>query len=570
MTNEVSNFNRMKRLSIFCVLFFCIELDASINHKSIDLISIYNSRFEHREKTIERLTAELSKHPDNDDSKLLIHSLLALTYNYLKKYDAAKQEISHAEKRHNGSLNSIGEAFYNYALAKYYGNYDINDMSFEHYLRAFNIFKILKIYNLASEMAVNIAYVSSNESLNYRKLALILSENESDLSSKINARCCYSNFIKDELNTNEKTKYTSDTLLDYLKNTVALVKNENEINNKFYLSTLYFNYGYNLLLYKGDTNGNLYLEKALGLAKKYYFLSVFRNYYGAKASIYKSKALYSEAKQLYKESLNYINKIPFIENSYTVIVYKDLKEIAATEQNWKEYYEWDKEYQKINEILNDETTKKNIASAVAKYELKEKEEKIHILTQKNQLKIYLIIAIITALCIASVAFYFYKKSNQVKIQLLHEQKNKVSNERNQAQKELLSSILHLEKKNEILNDVKQELIDQNQSNSTSIQQKIVKIIEEGLLLDDDFEKFKENFNPIYPDFFNKLQHKAQNNLTPLDLKYCGFILMKLTNKEIALQMNVEPKSIRMARYRIKQKLQLSKEEDLDTFIQSLV
>lgn len=45
--------------------------------------------------------------------------------------------------------------------------------------------------------------------------------------------------------------------------------------------------------------------------------------------------------------------------------------------------------------------------------------------------------------------------------------------------------------------------------------------------------------------------------------------MKLSTKEIASQMNVEPKSIRMARYRIKQKLNLGKDEDLDQFIQQL-
>jgi DNA-binding CsgD family transcriptional regulator len=90
------------------------------------------------------------------------------------------------------------------------------------------------------------------------------------------------------------------------------------------------------------------------------------------------------------------------------------------------------------------------------------------------------------------------------------------------------------------------------------------------VVDDDFDKFKNNFNSIYPEFFEKLQQKANHTLTQLDLKYCGFILMKVTNKEMAMQMNVEPKSIRMARYRIKQKLQLSKEDDLDQFIQKAI
>ena len=58
-----------------------------------------------------------------------------------------------------------------------------------------------------------------------------------------------------------------------------------------------------------------------------------------------------------------------------------------------------------------------------------------------------------------------------------------------------------------------------------------------------------------------------NKLTRLDLKYCTYIFMGLTNKEIAMKMNVDPKSIRMARYRIKQKLDLAKEDSLDQFIQ---
>ncbi|RAV59160.1 hypothetical protein DIU36_07735 [Mucilaginibacter rubeus] len=59
-----------------------------------------------------------------------------------------------------------------------------------------------------------------------------------------------------------------------------------------------------------------------------------------------------------------------------------------------------------------------------------------------------------------------------------------------------------------------------------------------------------------PGFFNALQQQAENSLTRLDLKYCSYILMGLDTKEIANRLGVEPKSIRMARYRLKQKLKL--------------
>jgi Bacterial regulatory proteins, luxR family. len=45
--------------------------------------------------------------------------------------------------------------------------------------------------------------------------------------------------------------------------------------------------------------------------------------------------------------------------------------------------------------------------------------------------------------------------------------------------------------------------------------------------------------------------------------------MGLSNKEIANRLAVDPKSILMARYRIKQKLKLEKEDSLDLAIQRL-
>jgi DNA-binding CsgD family transcriptional regulator len=165
-------------------------------------------------------------------------------------------------------------------------------------------------------------------------------------------------------------------------------------------------------------------------------------------------------------------------------------------------------------------------------------------------------------------FFYYYKSNKIKHIYYEQKKKKLQKEKEQTQKELINSVLHLEKKNEILNELKEKLLVQNKEQHATINNAIFKTIDAGLAIDDDFEKFKNNFNTIYPDFFNRLQEKANLSLTQLDLKYCGFILMKVTNKEMASQMNVEPKSIRMARYRIKQKLQLSKEEDLDEFIQS--
>ncbi len=136
------------------------------------------------------------------------------------------------------------------------------------------------------------------------------------------------------------------------------------------------------------------------------------------------------------------------------------------------------------------------------------------------------------------------------------------------QKELLAGTLQVEEKNGLLQAL-QKKITEHARQYPALRQ-MDRIINENRRQDDDFESLKADFAGIHPEFFNRLQEKSGNSLTRLDLKYCSYILMGLSTKEIASRLAVEPKSIRMARYRLKQKLGLQKDDNLDQFISGLV
>lgn len=135
------------------------------------------------------------------------------------------------------------------------------------------------------------------------------------------------------------------------------------------------------------------------------------------------------------------------------------------------------------------------------------------------------------------------------------------------QKELLAGTLQVEEKNELLQTL-QKKITEHARQYPALRQ-MDRIISESRKQDDDYESLKADFAGIHPEFFTRLQEKAGNSLTRLDLKYCSYILMGLSTKDIANRLGVEPKSIRMARYRLKQKLGLQKEDSLDQFISAL-
>ncbi len=133
------------------------------------------------------------------------------------------------------------------------------------------------------------------------------------------------------------------------------------------------------------------------------------------------------------------------------------------------------------------------------------------------------------------------------------------------EKELLAEQLRKEEKSQLM-----ELLagKRNAANSTLIDEQVRRMARQQQKLDRDYEGHKADFLEINQAFFERLQRRAGDSLTRLDLKYCSYILMGLPNKEISARLGIEPKSIRMARYRIKQKLGLGRNEGLDQFILS--
>lgn len=81
----------------------------------------------------------------------------------------------------------------------------------------------------------------------------------------------------------------------------------------------------------------------------------------------------------------------------------------------------------------------------------------------------------------------------------------------------------------------------------------------------DWEQFKTVFNKQYPGFFVKL-HTRFPKLTPSEIRLVTLLKLQFTIKMMAKTLGVSPQSIIKSRYRLKKKLELPKEADLETII----
>ena len=142
--------------------------------------------------------------------------------------------------------------------------------------------------------------------------------------------------------------------------------------------------------------------------------------------------------------------------------------------------------------------------------------------------------------------------------------------------ELSGYILNLARKNEMLENVKKgvftisKAIDDNKP-SITIKQKVMSLISQinhNIEHDKDFDVFQSNFNVLHSDFFNALE-KRYSNLTRNEKVLCAYLKMNLSSKEIASLLNITIRGVEVSRYRLRKKLEIDKDINLNDFMNSL-
>ena len=105
-----------------------------------------------------------------------------------------------------------------------------------------------------------------------------------------------------------------------------------------------------------------------------------------------------------------------------------------------------------------------------------------------------------------------------------------------------------DKLTEIVNKVK---LDARTGNNSS--EYVIKELDNLKKAESYWKSIKTHFENVHPNFFSKLEQNFPN-LTSNDHKLLAFLKMKLSNKEIAIILNVSRRAVEQAKRRVKKKL----------------
>ena len=161
----------------------------------------------------------------------------------------------------------------------------------------------------------------------------------------------------------------------------------------------------------------------------------------------------------------------------------------------------------------------------------------------------------------------YSKKSKAEIIALRNEKLKL--EVNSKNKELATSTMNLINKNKFLSEIKKELTE-IQSNKAKPDTKIkgmIKQIDKNMAGDHEWDHFQQYFDQVHGDFSVRLK-EAYPNLSPQEMKLAAYLRMNLSTKEIAQLLNITVRGVEIARYRLRKKLPLKREENLTEFILS--
>lgn len=501
-----------------------------------------------------------------NDKNLLLKCLVNIARNYSTKGEYAKaievldKSIKLAEELNDNTI--LWKAFNNLAwIYSIQSNYSV---ALEYHLKALKINDQLHNQSGMVTNYLNIAGIKSDqkeydEALKYLHRALHISEEIKDsLKMSLSLSTIGNIYLKKD----------APRALEYYEKSLKIIGN-NSVNQTIGILT---------------SMGTIYTQQenfikaidcfneALSLAKK-------KGLKRAIADIWSKIGLVYFHQKRYSEALDYSNKSLVIADELKLLnlqkdLYKQLSEIYAATNNYQAAYKKHYIYKIYNDSIFNETNVKKLADLESAYKYEKEKQVYEITVQNKELKIKsqqgVIIFLVVAFILLSSLGIMTVHSQKLKKRLLNLELEEANAELERNQKEMTSATLKLVQTAE--RDIRS--IKMLESIEVKINSEVRDDIK-SLIFDYKSQAYKSNweefeilFQKIHASFYEKLNNRFPM-LTQNERKLCVFLKLNMNNKQIAQITFQSEEALKKARLRLRKKLDLERDTNLVSFIQSI-
>jgi DNA-binding NarL/FixJ family response regulator len=135
---------------------------------------------------------------------------------------------------------------------------------------------------------------------------------------------------------------------------------------------------------------------------------------------------------------------------------------------------------------------------------------------------------------------------------------------------LTNNTLRTIHKNNLLNNIK-NILDKELKSSAINKQHLIDLvghINDSFMFDKEWKHFYSLFNRIHPSFISEL-NTSFPRLSESDIKLCALIRLKFSSQHIATLLGISLGSVKVARHRLRKKLNMEESDDIYDFLKQL-
>ncbi len=378
--------------------------------------------------------------------------------------------------------------------------------------------------------------------------------------------------LKDLLSSNLLEDQDSiDKAEQFMMECMAFYKENSQLNN---LAGIYEGLGTIAIQEERINDAKDWYTKALDIAEKEGEKRFPGILYRRLANVYKKQGNFSKALAYAQKALQSAQDLKLRKKEIN-----DHLELADIYEEMGRYDDALASFQTFH-MLNDSILGNEKVLAITelekKYQTEKKEQQIILLEEQKksaklrQLALILALSSLIILLIGLWTYYTQKsKRNKIEKEKLDQEIAFKNRDLASKKQELTVFALQLAQKNELLENLKVDIqqINNNATHNKSLQS-LINTIQFNQNDEEAWNSFKTRFEQIHVGF-NKRVLETYPAVTTNDLRIIALIKMNLSSKEIANILNISASGIKKARYRLRKKLALENESNLDHFIVSL-
>ncbi|MEK6155138.1 tetratricopeptide repeat protein [Flavobacteriaceae bacterium 3-367] len=289
-------------------------------------------------------------------------------------------------------------------------------------------------------------------------------------------------------------------------------------------------------------------------------------------SLYFLASAYNETGQRQK-ALDVLNESEILAKSSKFAamlgdIYGERSKALEAQSDYKTALADVREFKRLNDSIFNSDKTKQIEELRTIYETEKKEQQIvlqkneiDLLEQKAEISNLQRILMGAALVLSLLGFYALRQ----KMKRNRLEREKVDAELAFKKKELTTHALHLAKKNEVLESVKQKAKELKLAENQPGYQQLIQTINFDQQDDRNWENFTQYFEQVHKDFASNVKSKYPE-VTKNELRFMALMKMNMSSKEIAAILNISTDGIKKARQRLRKKMDLSPEDSLENTV----